>query len=30
LIGILPFIDNNQRHIVLVDRQQLAVFDRRN
>jgi len=30
LIGILPFIDNNQRHIVLIDRQQLVGFDRHN
>ena len=29
-LGILGFIDKNQRHIVLLDRQQLAGFDRRN
>ena len=29
-LGILGFIDNNQRHIVLLDRQQLAGLDRRN
>ena len=29
-LGILGFIDNNQRHIVLLDRRQLAGFDRRN
>jgi CRP/FNR family nitrogen fixation transcriptional regulator len=29
-LGILRFIDNNQRHIVLMDRQQLAGFDRQN
>ena len=29
-LGILGFIDHNQRHIVLLDRQQLASLDRRN
>jgi len=29
-LGVLRFIDNNQRHIVLMDRQQLAGFDRQN
>jgi len=29
-LGILRFIDNNQRQIVLMDRQQLAGFDRPN
>ncbi|WP_375142224.1 helix-turn-helix domain-containing protein [Bradyrhizobium sp. CCGB12] len=29
-LGILRFIDNNQRHLVIMDRQQLAAFDRRN
>ncbi|TWA98396.1 helix-turn-helix domain-containing protein [Bradyrhizobium stylosanthis] len=29
-LGVIRFIDNNQRHIVLVDKQQLAVFDRQN
>ncbi|MBR1174670.1 helix-turn-helix domain-containing protein [Bradyrhizobium sp. KB893862 SZCCT0404] len=29
-LGILRFIDNNQRHIVITDRQQLAAFDRQN
>lgn len=29
-LGILRFIDKSQRHIVLVDRQQLAGFDRQN
>ena len=28
--GVIGFIDNNQRHIVLLDRQQLAALDRRN
>ncbi|WP_349254065.1 helix-turn-helix domain-containing protein [Bradyrhizobium sp. CB1717] len=25
-LGILRFIDNNQRHVVIIDRQQLAAF----
>lgn len=29
-LGILRFIDNNQRHLVIMDRQQLAALDRRN
>ena len=29
-LGILGFIDNNQRHIVLLDRKQLAALDRQN
>lgn len=28
--GVLDFIDNNQRHIVLLDRKQLAALDRQN
>ncbi|OKO74684.1 transcriptional regulator [Bradyrhizobium sp. NAS80.1] len=29
-LGVLDFIGNNQRHIVLLDRQQLAALDRQN
>jgi CRP/FNR family nitrogen fixation transcriptional regulator len=29
-LGILRFIDNSQRHIILIDRQQLARLDRKN
>ncbi|QIO32188.1 helix-turn-helix domain-containing protein [Bradyrhizobium sp. 1(2017)] len=29
-LGILRFIDNNQRHLVILDMQQLAAFDRQN
>lgn len=29
-LGILRFIDNNQRHVVIMDRRQLADLDRQN
>ncbi|MET4174428.1 hypothetical protein ABIB99_005532 [Bradyrhizobium sp. LA6.1] len=29
-LGIFGFIDNNQRHVVLLDTKQLSALDRRN
>jgi CRP/FNR family transcriptional regulator, nitrogen fixation regulation protein len=29
-LGILRFIDNNQRHVVIMDRRQLADLDQQN